>query len=106
MQRSALCTSRRELSNEYLLAKFGFDTTENEPCEVLKFELSEMLNLNFEIPKLLFATQTGEQWLPASAAPVNDMRFEPSPLKLQILGVPVPGEGGLKKSPTCFRLAF
>ena len=26
MQRSALCRSRRELSNEYLLAKFAFDT--------------------------------------------------------------------------------
>ena len=34
MQRSALCRSRRELSNAYLLAKFGFDTTENEPCKV------------------------------------------------------------------------
>ena len=29
VQRSALCRSRRELSNEYLLAKFGFDTAEN-----------------------------------------------------------------------------
>ena len=34
MQKSALCRSRRELSNEYLLAKFGFDTAENEPCKV------------------------------------------------------------------------
>ena len=34
MQRSALCRSRRELSNEYLLAKFCFDTAENEPCKV------------------------------------------------------------------------
>ena len=34
MQRSALCRSRRELSNAYLLAKFGFDTAENEPCKV------------------------------------------------------------------------
>ena len=33
MQRSALCRSRRELSNAYLLAKFGFDTAENEPCQ-------------------------------------------------------------------------
>ena len=31
VQRSALCRSRRELSNEYLLAKCGFDTAENEP---------------------------------------------------------------------------
>ena len=28
---SALCRSWRELSNEYLLAKFDFDTAENEP---------------------------------------------------------------------------
>ena len=34
MQRSALCRSRRELSNAYVLAKFGFDTAENEPLEV------------------------------------------------------------------------
>ena len=30
LQRSALCRSRRELSNVYFLAKFGFDTAENE----------------------------------------------------------------------------
>ena len=29
-----MCRSRRELSNEYLLPKFGFDTAENEPCKV------------------------------------------------------------------------
>ena len=34
VQRSALCRSRQELSNEYLLAKFGFDTAEDEPCKV------------------------------------------------------------------------
>ena len=34
MQRSALCRSRRELSNEYLLAKIGVDTAENERLEV------------------------------------------------------------------------
>ena len=31
---SALCRSRRELSNEYLLAKIGVDTAENDPLEV------------------------------------------------------------------------
>ena len=31
---SALCRSRRELSNEYLLAKIGVDTAVNEPLEV------------------------------------------------------------------------
>ena len=34
VQRGALCRSRRELSNEYLLAKIGVDTAENEPLEV------------------------------------------------------------------------
>ena len=34
MQRSALCRSRRELSNAHLVAKFCFDITENEPCKV------------------------------------------------------------------------
>ena len=34
MQRSVLCRSRRELSNESLLAKIGVDTAENEPLEV------------------------------------------------------------------------
>ena len=28
------CRSRQELSDEYLLAKFGIDTAENEPCKV------------------------------------------------------------------------
>jgi len=36
VQRRALCRSRRELSNEYLLAKFGFDTAENEPLKICK----------------------------------------------------------------------
>ena len=45
------------LSTEYLLAKFGFDTAENGPQQVRKFELSEILNLHFEISKFLFAAQ-------------------------------------------------
>ena len=28
------CRSRQELPHEYLLAKFGFDTAENEPLKV------------------------------------------------------------------------
>ena len=31
------CRSRQELSNEYLLAKLGVDTEENEPCKVCSF---------------------------------------------------------------------
>ena len=40
MQRSALCRSRRELSNTYFLAKIRFDTAENEPCKVCPIEPS------------------------------------------------------------------
>ena len=34
VQRRVLCRSRREVSNAYFLAKFGFDTAENEPSKV------------------------------------------------------------------------
>ena len=34
VQRSASCRSWRELSNAYFVAKFDFDTAENEPSEV------------------------------------------------------------------------
>ena len=51
MQRSALCRSRRELSNEYLLAKFGFDTAENEPRKVCPLSVYRILLL-LQIPKV------------------------------------------------------
>ena len=44
MQSSALCRSRRELSNAYFLAKFGLDTAENEPCQVCPIEPSLSLS--------------------------------------------------------------
>ena len=34
MVQRKICKSRQELSNEYLLAKVGFDTAENEPSKV------------------------------------------------------------------------
>ena len=46
VQRSALCRSRRELSNEYLLAKFGFDTDESE---TYYFEISSSREFEFEL---------------------------------------------------------
>ena len=42
MHKSALYRSRRELSNEYLLAKFGFDTAENEPSKVCPIDQLEL----------------------------------------------------------------
>ena len=44
MQRSALCRYRRELSNEYLLAKIGVDTAENETLEVWGENYSILFN--------------------------------------------------------------
>ena len=35
MQRSALCRSLRELSNEYLLDEIGVDTAENELLQIV-----------------------------------------------------------------------
>ena len=40
VERSVLCRSRREVSDEYLLAKFGFNTAENEPCKVCRKPMS------------------------------------------------------------------
>ena len=54
MQRSPSCRSRRELSNEYLLAKIGVDTTENEPHKVCQ-QLAKLKIRNIRInigPKL------------------------------------------------------
>ena len=39
---STLCRSQRELSNAYLLAKIGFDTTENDPSKVWSINRSEV----------------------------------------------------------------
>ena len=43
--------SRQELSNEYLVAKIGFDTAENEPLKVWITDLSD--HTSDHIPSLL-----------------------------------------------------
>ena len=45
VQRSALCRSRRELSNAYFVAKVGFDTAENEPCKVCPLSAYRLLQI-------------------------------------------------------------
>ena len=42
-----MCRSRRELSNEYSLAKFGLDTAENEPILIL-INFSSLQRFNFD----------------------------------------------------------
>ena len=64
MQRSALCRSRRELSDEYLLAKIGVDTAENENLEVWG-----KIQLNIHLPpRLLRAGDEGHRWAAAAMA--------------------------------------
>ena len=40
-----MCRSRRELPQEYTLAKFGFDTAENEPYEVCPLSVCLLGNI-------------------------------------------------------------
>ena len=49
-----MCRSRRELSNEYLLAKIGVDTSENEPLEVWGKIIQHYSFVSWEV------TSTGE----------------------------------------------
>ena len=67
MQRSALCRSRREHSNEYLLAKFGFDTAVNEPFQVCP--LSAYRSPRFDNPRAVhkMAVEAEGNWLPKVA---------------------------------------
>ena len=60
------CRSRQELSNEYLLAKFGFDTAENEPFQVLILFHFRVMGFNFHIGTPPAASA------PAAEAPAAD----------------------------------
>ena len=71
MQRSALCRSRRELSNEYLLAKIGVDTAENELREVwgkIQFNTHSPPYSRLEVAAQR-AAEAGHRPGPALAAP-------------------------------------
>ena len=56
VQRSALCRSRRELSNAFFLAKFGFVTAENEPSKVCR---TGVLLANYGVPNEGVALREG-----------------------------------------------
>ena len=49
VQRNALCRSWRELSNACLLAKFGFDTAENEPSLSLPYAKNRWRDAKLEL---------------------------------------------------------
>ena len=51
MHRSVLCRSRRDVSNEYLVAKIGLDPAENEPCKVCPLSVYRLILL-LQIPQV------------------------------------------------------
>ena len=72
VQRNALCRSRRELSNAYFLAKFGFDTAENEPFQVCPLSA-------YRSPRWSpFFTKRGQQRNALMIPTSHDLNFHPS----------------------------
>ena len=57
VQQRSSCKSRRERNNEYLLAKIGFDTAENEPCKVCPLKVPKSFRYfdNFDAICCIFA---------------------------------------------------
>ena len=101
MQRSALCRSRRELSNEYLLAKFRFDTAENEPCEVCPLSV-------YRSPRFTLGKELGKGSFGVVYAGTDDSSDEPVAIKditsrraaagrAQLLAKSSSTTGGIKK---------
>ena len=70
MQRSALCRSRRDLSNAYFLAKFGLDTAENKPYQVYPTEQSSLARK----PDLRVGVDGEVRWLREDAADLGGRR--------------------------------
>ena len=60
-----MCRSRRELSNAYLLAKFGFDTAENEPCKVCSLSA-------YRSPRYRWVADSRDEYTAERLAWVND----------------------------------
>ena len=79
VQRSALCRSRRELSNECLLAKIGVYTAENEPLEVWR-KIENSIHYSFAS---LGATQKSEQYASVVEYEAGLRRQKKRPIKVQ-----------------------
>ena len=94
MQKSALCRSRRELSNAHLLAKFGLDTAENEPCQVCPIPrnaaASSRPGLEDERQGLLQLILRGRE-APIDARAAHRVQFRGEFLDLFILGLSISG---------------
>ena len=70
-----MCRSRREHSNAYLLAKFGFDTAENEPFQVCSLSA-------YRSPRLMNVAELAKQ------AVEDGYAGESKPRKVAISSVP------------------
>ena len=77
VQRSALCSSRRELSNAYFLANVAFDTTDNEVIEFCAGDYVFLLVFSFgslskTLPRLFLMSRStipaGQNLLPSSCS--------------------------------------
>ena len=91
MQRSALCRSRRELSNAYLLAKIGVDTAENEPLEVWGEN-----SIQYSLHSLVLHRSTGHTLEGSFPAVAKRNRFVPlmlSMIKIENVGNKRRGQG-------------
>ena len=58
-----MCRSRRELSNAYLLAKFGFDTAENEPFQVCPLSAYRSPRSQLERVRVKALSDGAEGWV-------------------------------------------
>ena len=95
VQRSASCRSRRELSNAYLLANFGFDTAENS-----QFSFRTPRYLQFL--KIVWSTTTTTENEPAKVCRIPrrlrvlsivSHAIHPTPARFLLSADPSRGEG-------------
>ena len=96
MQRTALCRSRRELSNAHLLPKCGFDKAENEPCKVCPIPRGAAARKIQAGPAYRCGAleEGGEGRAPGSARGRGDGGDRQIPRRLNFVDVPTRAEGG------------
>ena len=77
VQRSALCRSWRELSNAYLLAKFGFDTAENEASKVWRSgPVTLVYNICTKVSKYKYCTTIVQYFSPGRGSRSGAVSFD------------------------------
>ena len=97
-----MCRSRRELSHEYLFAKFGFDTAENEHCRVcpLSAYRSPRCKYMSECTELLNIAGDGLERFEGDCQEFVTFRVTPSAYSTTALDYAREGQNGLTYPPT------